>query len=99
MKKHEPFLKLIHELLGRPADPGRIHVCPVCGDKLEVSAGAYIRGEKSMVGTTADCRGCDIRLHLQSAPAPAWLSVPDDMAFRRWHREWLQRDPPSSNDA
>jgi hypothetical protein len=44
--------------------PGQIHLCPICGQKLNIQAGQYQRSGMQMLGLTIECGACEQALAL-----------------------------------
>lgn len=70
------MLKLIGKLIDSPADPGEIHICPLCEGTLHVWFEAYQRGAETLFGVQVRCDACETQMAVDyGAPLPAWLEA------------------------
>lgn len=72
--------KLIYQFLGKliksPADPGELHICPICHGKIHVWFGGYRRGTETLFGATVKCESCGINMAIDyEGPPPSWVQV------------------------
>lgn len=69
--------RLLDRLRKATSDPGRIHVCPVCGGCLQVEFEPYFRKQKEALGIRASCESCGVALAADyDQKWPAWLKKP-----------------------
>ena len=66
---------LLDNLIQSPNRPEEIQICPICGGKLHVGFGAYIRFGEDLFGADVDCDSCGVGMAIDYAiPPPPWLT-------------------------
>jgi hypothetical protein len=67
---------LLDNSIQSPNRPEEIQICPICGGKLHLGFGAYIRFGEDLFGASVDCESCGVGLAIDYAgPLPTWLTA------------------------
>jgi len=69
----DKLVRLALNLQQMKDDPGKEHICPVCGGKVYVDFSVYISRGEEKLGIDIWCEGCQLRIALDGrSPIPIW---------------------------
>lgn len=64
---------LLRCLIQSDVDPGKKHICPVCGQIIELAFEYYVEIKELDIAT--DCKTCNMQVYFKSNKIPVWAEA------------------------